>query len=40
VTDVGPELGRCMTKEAAEVRLPQAPRDDFWIRLNLAATLD
>jgi hypothetical protein len=39
VTDVGPELGVCMTREAAEVQLPEAPRDDFWIRLNLAATL-
>lgn len=37
VTDIDAELGRCMTKEAKEVKLPEAPRDDFWIRVNLAA---
>jgi hypothetical protein len=37
VTDISGDLGRCMTKEAGEVQLPEAPREDFWIQLNLAA---
>ncbi len=39
VTDVDETLGRCMTKEAKGVRVPDAPRDDFWIQVNLAANL-
>ncbi len=39
VTDISTELGLCMTKEAREVQLPEAPREDFWIQLNLAAGL-
>jgi hypothetical protein len=39
VTDVDADLGRCMTKEASEISLPEAPRDDFWIQVNLAAML-
>jgi hypothetical protein len=35
----GEELGRCMTREAREVQLPEAPREDFWIQVNLAAPL-
>ena len=39
VTDIDAELGRCMTRESREVQLPQAPREDFWIQVNLAAPL-
>ena len=39
VTDVDADLGRCMTKESSEIVLPEAPRDDFWIQVNLAAML-
>ncbi len=39
VTELDDELGRCMTKEAREVQLPAAPREDFWIQVNLAAML-
>jgi hypothetical protein len=39
VTDLSAELGACMSAAAAELRLPQAPRDDYWLQLNLAAEL-
>lgn len=39
VADIDDQLGRCMTTGAREVRLPAPPREDFWIQLNLAATL-
>jgi len=39
VTDLDATLGRCMTNEAREVELPAAPREDFWIQVNLAAGL-
>ena len=39
VTDLDAALGRCMTKEAGQVQLPETPREDFWIQLNLAAGL-
>jgi len=39
VTDIDAELGRCMTKESRELQLPEAPREDFWIQVNLAALL-
>lgn len=39
VADISAELGSCMTREAREVQLPEAPREDFWIQLNLAAGL-
>jgi len=39
VTELDAELGRCMTREAREVQLPEAPREDFWIQVNLAAML-
>jgi hypothetical protein len=39
VTDLDASLGRCMTNEAREVQLPEAPREDFWIQVNLAAGL-
>lgn len=39
VTDLDAALGRCMTSEARDVQLPAAPREDFWIQVNLAAGL-
>jgi hypothetical protein len=39
VTDVDAALGRCMTRESRDVVLPEAPRDNFWIQVNLAAPL-
>jgi hypothetical protein len=39
VTDIDAALGRCMTNEAPEVQLPKAPREDFWIQVNVAAGL-
>ena len=39
VTELDAQLGRCMTEEARSVQLPQAPREDFWIQVNLAAML-
>jgi hypothetical protein len=39
VTDIDAALGRCMTSEAREVQLPEAPREDFWVQVNLAAGL-
>ena len=39
VTELDAQLGRCMTDEAKGVQLPQAPREDFWIQVNLAAML-
>ena len=39
VTDIDAELGRCMTRESRDVQLPAAPREDFWIQVNLAALL-
>jgi hypothetical protein len=39
VTDLDAALGRCMTHEAREIQLPEAPREDFWIQVNLAAGL-
>jgi hypothetical protein len=39
VTDLDAALSRCMTSEAREVQLPEAPREDFWIQVNLAAGL-
>jgi hypothetical protein len=39
VTDLDAALGTCMTAAAKELQLPQAPRDDYWIQLNLATEL-
>jgi heterodisulfide reductase subunit A-like polyferredoxin len=39
VTDLSAELGACMTTGASELQLPEAPRDDYWVQLNLAAEL-
>ncbi len=39
VTDLDAALGACMTAGAKELQLPQAPREDYWIQLNLATEL-
>lgn len=39
VTDIDVSLGACMTTGARELQLPEAPRDDYWIQVNLAASL-
>jgi hypothetical protein len=39
VTELDASLGRCMTEEAKNVQLPQAPREDFWLQVNLASML-
>jgi hypothetical protein len=39
VTELDAELGRCMTRESRDVQLPEAPREDFWIQVNLATML-
>lgn len=39
VTDIDAELGRCMSRESRGIQLPEAPREDFWIQVNLAAPL-
>jgi hypothetical protein len=39
VTELDASLGKCMTGEAREVQMPAAPREDFWIQVNLAAGL-
>jgi hypothetical protein len=39
VTDLDASLGTCMTTAARELPFPEAPRDDYWIQVNLAAPL-
>jgi len=39
VTDIDEELGRCMTAATARMPFPEAPRDDYWIQLNMAAPM-
>lgn len=39
LTELDAELGRCMTEAAREVAFPEAPRDDYWVQLNMAAPL-
>jgi hypothetical protein len=39
LTDLDPSLGACMTAGAREVQLPEPPRDDYWVQVNLAASL-
>ena len=34
-----PSLGTCMTPGARELQLPEPPRDDYWVQVNLAASL-
>jgi len=39
LTDLDPSLGTCMTAGARDLQLPEAPRDDYWVQVNLAAAL-
>jgi hypothetical protein len=39
VTELDATLGMCMTTGARNTPFPEAPRDDYWIRLNMAADL-
>ena len=34
-----PSLGTCMTSGARDLQLPEPPRDDYWVQVNLAASL-
>jgi hypothetical protein len=34
-----PSLGVCMTNGARPLQMPEAPRDDYWVQVNLAAGL-
>jgi hypothetical protein len=39
LTDLDASLGACMTAGARELQLPEPPRDDYWVQVNLAASL-
>jgi len=39
ITDLDPWLGECMTTEARDLPFPGAPRDDYWVQVNMAAPL-
>ena len=39
VTELDASLGKCMTAAAREMPFPEAPRDDYWIQVNMAAPL-
>jgi hypothetical protein len=39
VTELDADLGRCMTGAARGLSFPEAPRDEYWIQVNLAAPL-
>ena len=39
LTELDASLGTCMTAAAREMPFPEAPRDDYWIQLNMAAPL-
>jgi hypothetical protein len=39
VTELDAELGKCMTAAAKDLPFPEAPREDYWIALNMAAPL-
>lgn len=34
-----PSLGTCMTSSSRDLQLPEPPRDDYWVQINLAASL-
>jgi hypothetical protein len=34
-----PSLGACMTNGSRDLQLPEPPRDDYWVQVNLAASL-
>ena len=39
VTELDAALGTCMTAAARKMPFPEAPRDDYWIQVNMAAPL-
>ena len=39
LTELDPSLEKCMTSIAKDLPFPEAPRDDYWIHLNMAAPL-
>jgi hypothetical protein len=39
VTDLDDDVGKCMTAAARDVPFPGAPRDDYWVQVNMAAPL-
>jgi hypothetical protein len=39
VTELDASLGKCMTAGAREMKFPEAPREDYWIQVNMAAPL-
>lgn len=39
LTDLDVPLGKCMSTVAKDLPFPEAPRDDYWIQVNLAAPL-
>lgn len=39
VTELDASLGKCMTTVARDMPFPEAPRDDYWIQVNMAAPL-
>jgi hypothetical protein len=39
VTELDASLGKCMTAAAKDMPFPEAPRDDYWVQVNMAAPL-
>lgn len=39
VTELDAEIGKCMTTAAKDLPFPEAPREDYWIAVNMAAPL-
>jgi hypothetical protein len=39
LTDLDDSLGACLTTGGRELRLPEPPRNDYWVQVNLAASL-
>ena len=39
LADVDESLGACMTAGGRELQLPEPPRNDYWVQVNLAASL-
>jgi hypothetical protein len=39
VTDLDDSLGKCMSAAARQMPFPEAPRDDYWVQVNMAAPL-
>jgi hypothetical protein len=39
LTELDASLGTCMTKAGRGLPFPAAPRDDYWIQVNVAAPL-